>query len=352
MARQHGKRWLADVRLPDGLRLRPSFPTEAAADDWQERAKEAVAMGKPVPNTAPAKAPGRTGPRTVSTLGEIFDYVVKSEWSGLKSASTAILNGRDVVNFFGSKKLLTDIGPMEIADMRSHFLDKGRAPATVNRKTAALSKLLHVAEDIGAIDKVPKIKTTAEAQTRFRSLDIHEERALLAYWKATHDYDLHDLCALLLDTGARCFSELIPVRWDHFHGDLASVTFWETKTNQPRTVPLTARSRAILKARRAMPHLTHGPFSGLGHGGSVKTTTSKSSMRAKWDTMRATLPGMSDVTPHILRHTCCTRLILGGVDVKRVMTWMGHTAITTTMRYMQINPTSLEEVLGVLEQAG
>ncbi|WLR94079.1 tyrosine-type recombinase/integrase [Shinella zoogloeoides] len=58
---------------------------------------------------------------------------------------------------------------------------------------------------------------------------------------------------------------------------------------------------------------------------------------------------MPDVTPHTLRHTCCTRLVLGGVDVKRVMEWMGHTAIVTTMRYMQIKPTSLEEIVHVLE---
>lgn len=58
---------------------------------------------------------------------------------------------------------------------------------------------------------------------------------------------------------------------------------------------------------------------------------------------------MPDVTPHTLRHTCCTRLILGGVDVKRVMEWMGHNAMVTTMRYMQIKPTALEDVLHVME---
>lgn len=36
-------------------------------------------------------------------------------------------------------------------------------------------------------------------------------------------------------------------------------------------------------------------------------------------------------------------------DVKRVMEWMGHTAIVTTMRYMQIRPSGLMDVLHVLE---
>ncbi|QNR64906.1 tyrosine-type recombinase/integrase [Rhodobacter capsulatus] len=42
-------------------------------------------------------------------------------------------------------------------------------------------------------------------------------------------------------------------------------------------------------------------------------------------------------------------MVLGGVDIKRVMTWMGHSTISTTMRYMQIRPTALEDVLHVLE---
>lgn len=71
-------------------------------------------------------------------------------------------------------------------------------------------------------------------------------------------------------------------------------------------------------------------------------------MAVRWDAMQEAL-GLEDVTPHTLRHTCCTRLVLGGVDVKRVMEWMGHSTILTTMRYMQIRPDALADVLHVLE---
>lgn len=50
-----------------------------------------------------------------------------------------------------------------------------------------------------------------------------------------------------------------------------------------------------------------------------------------------------------MRHTCCTHLINGGVHIKRVMEWMGHSTMSTTMRYMQIRPDSLDEVVAVLE---
>lgn len=89
------------------------------------------------------------------------------------------------------------------------------------------------------------------------------------------------------------------------------------------------------------PHLLHTtPF---------LASNTDTHMRDRWETMREAI-NLNDVTPHVLRHTCCTRLVLGGVDVKRVMEWMGHDAIVTTMRYMQIKPTSLEEIVHILER--
>jgi len=58
-------------------------------------------------------------------------------------------------------------------------------------------------------------------------------------------------------------------------------------------------------------------------------------MAVRRDSTQETL-GLHDVTPHALRHTCYTRHILGCVDVKLVMEWMGHSDLATTMRYAQI----------------
>lgn len=347
MARLRGRRWQADVRGSDGERHRPTFSTQRAAEEWEEDARIAVLEGRPIPDAKTGLAKGKSAPSALHTLGGLFDHVAKSEWTNIRSAKTAQLNGRHVVDFFGRNKEVAKITSHDIAEMKLHFGSEGLAPATVNRKVSALSKMLNIAADAGVIDKVPRIRWNQEMQTKFRYLDRTEEAVLLAFWKAQGEHDLHDLCALLIDTGARCFSEMLPVKWDHFGPNFSSVTFWHTKTNSPRTVPLTHRSREILTARKAAVGNKTGPFSGVAHGDTEKGLT-KHSMRHKWELMRA-MTGMTDVTPHTLRHTCCTRLILGGADIKRVMTWMGHTAIATTMRYMQIRPTALEDVLHILE---
>lgn len=334
MTRLRGKLWQADVRTKDGVRHRPTFKSEAEAVNWELSAKLAVELDKPLPpkTTVPRKIESRD----LSLLGNLYDHVSRTEWEPMRAGLGLIRNGRDVVEHFGRNKRVADITSADGAEMKVAFADQGLAPATINRKVAALSKMLRIAKDNGIMDNTPRLRWNTIMQTKFRFLDAMEERALLAYWEAMNFPDYHDLTVLLLDTGARCFSEMIPVKWEHFGDDFKTITFWHTKTNRPRTVPLTSRCKTILKTRQK----THkgGPFAGI----------NKHAMRSRWDTMRTTLD-FDDVTPHTLRHTCCTRLVLGGVDVKRIMEWMGHTAIVTTMRYMQLRPTSLEEIVHVLE---
>lgn len=337
MARLRGKRWLADFRTETGERLRPSFETQAQAEAWEEDARHAKAKGQPIPS--PKTSSHGASVHSLSTLGPLYDYVVKTVWSYGRGSSTQIKNGKAVVDYFGRNQIIADITPFEITGMRTFFLDKGNAPATTNRKGAALSRMLRTAQECGALEIMPKFTWAPEGQSKFRYLDDNEEQVLLDYWEQHELTDMHDLCVLLLDTGGRCYSEVMTFKWEDVRRDYGAVTFWETKTDKPRTVPLTQRAQGVLKRRYNSHRSNAGPF----------TNVSRSAMRYRWDDMRVAT-GFHDVTPHTLRHTCCTRLVLGGVDVKRVMTWMGHNAIVTTMRYMQIRPSALEEVVNVLER--
>lgn len=337
MARKRGNLWQADVRTPEGNRLRPTFKTKEAAEAWESATKLAIQEGKPYDAKAPL--PRRRAHRDLSLLGTLFDFTKKTEWDGQKAGETLARNGRIVMNHLGANTPVADITSGDIADMKVAFAQEGLSPSTVNRRVAALSKMLRIALDNEVIDKLPRIRWNKVEKTRFRFLDEREERILLNYWKAENLIHVHDLTILLIDTGARCYSEMIPARWDAFGPGFKTVTFWHTKTNRPRTVPLTSRSQKIVKDRHKEFGDKTGPFWGL----------NKNTMQSRWENMRAAT-GLEGVTPHVMRHTCCTRLVLGGVDVKRVMEWMGHDTISTTMRYMQIKPSSLEDALKALER--
>ena len=56
------------------------------------------------------------------------------------------------------------------------------------------------------------------------------------------------------------------------------------------------------------------------------------------------LPGWADkLTPHVLRHYCASELYLGGMDLLAVQELLGHRWVTTTMGYVHVHQTRIEE---------
>lgn len=60
---------------------------------------------------------------------------------------------------------------------------------------------------------------------------------------------------------------------------------------------------------------------------------------------------LHDISPHILRHTCCCRLAESGCDIKVLQYIMGHTDIRTTMRvYNHVDTERIKREMYKLEQ--
>ena len=55
--------------------------------------------------------------------------------------------------------------------------------------------------------------------------------------------------------------------------------------------------------------------------------------------------------PHMLRHTCASRLVSKGIQLPQVMLWMGHRNIQTTMRYSHLAPKDLDGAAKALMEA-
>lgn len=213
--------------------------------------------------------------------------------------------------------------------------NRGNSNATINRKMAALSKLLRKAYKMGDIHSLPEFRRQKERAGRIRFLEKNEEALLFdSIQKRSGDY--FNLSVFLVDSGCR-LGEAIGLRW----GDIQDgrVTFWITKSGRSRSIPLTSRAQEAIKDQAGQPK---GPFASI----------QQHQYRAAWNEAKQEvgLGDDRDVVPHVLRHTCASRLVRGGIDLRRVQTWLGHQTLAMTMRYAHLATHDLDMCVPVLER--
>ena len=214
---------------------------------------------------------------------------------------------------------------------------RGNSNATINRKMAALSKLLRKAHKMGDIHSLPEFRRQKERAGRIRFLEKDEEARLFAAIRSRSE-DAYRLSVFLVDTGCR-LGEALGLIWNDIQEH--RVSFWITKSGRSRTIPMTARVKEVIKLPVTEGRRPKGPF----------TTFSQAQFRAIWNEAKAEVGLAADdqVVPHILRHTCASRLVQGGIDIRRVQMWLGHQTLSMTMRYAHLATNDLDGCVFVLE---
>lgn len=223
--------------------------------------------------------------------------------------------------------------------------EAGRAKATLARRTAALrtyTAWAHrrgmMAEDPGGLLGIPR-----QDRKLPRVLRQEEAAELL---DSPHDggpESLRDraVLELLYATGIRV-SELCGLDIDDL--DLETETIRVLgKGDKERTVPV---GKPALRAVKTW--LTQGrpawaiPRSGaallLGaRGARLHPTTARRVVHRQLQEA-----GMTDLSPHGLRHTAATHLLEGGADLRTVQELLGHASLQTTQLYTHVSPERLK----------
>ena len=148
--------------------------------------------------------------------------------------------------------------------------------------------------------------------------------------------DFERLCVFLVDTGARV-GEALGLKWPDIQD--GNATFWITKSGRSRTVPLTRRAMQAVTGPSRRDHC--GPFSMIDY----------QNLRYHWNRARKAvgLAGDAQVVPHILRHTCASRLVQAGIDLRRVQSFLGHQTIQMTLRYAHLATDDLAQCAAALD---
>ena len=192
-----------------------------------------------------------------------------------------------------------------------------------------------------------KVKFFNVKARRDRYVTPEEEAKILE----NADPRLRPAIVLSIHTGLRQ-DELLSMTWSEVdlkvggHGEV-KVRGELAKDREDRHIPLSATARSILDAlpRSLQPEVRIFRFLGLGRG-NVNRMWYEALSAAK---VNEGVPRNQRITWHTLRHTFASRLVMAGVDLATIQKLMGHSNITTTMRYAHLARPHIEEAVLVLD---
>ena len=320
---QRNNKWQAYV-TNKGKRYRRSFNSHNEAKLWEAQVRMAVSHNLPVPNDTLS-----TDIISKWTLARVVRAVENLYWRGSKSEDNLRHTCNALMRFFGEDLPINSLNTEKVHAYINDMKERQRSNGTINRHLAALRKVLKHAHSINALSEMPDTPKLKEAKHRLRWFTKQEEDKILDTLRSRGYDELADMAIVSIDTGMRA-SELLKVD-THLHqiGTKGlGLYIPDRKNGDALLLPATKRVQGIVNK---------GPF-----------TRSVKSYRRAWEAVRTDL-GLEDCVWHTFRHTCCSRLVQGGMDIRKVQEWMGHRNISTTMLYAHLAPTSLLTGLDILE---
>lgn len=268
-------------------------------------------------------------------LQDSFEQCMRGHWRGTRGEKTAQINGQAALDFFGGASPLKSIHTQRLDQYVRWLADRGAAPATVNRKLAVLSKILHYAVQRRELATMPHIPYQRAPSGRLRWVTVEEERKVLEFLNSHGMVEHAQAVEMLIDTGLRP-SEL----WRLSARDYSAGALFVrgTKNDVLRVIPLTQRATCIVEQR-------------LVEFGDQLFPHDNAWMIYGWNKAKRAI-GLGDdkeFLVYTLRHTCASRLAQKDVPLATIKQWMGHTSLATTLRYVHLSVQNLERARNTLE---
>ena len=257
---------------------------------------------------------------------------------------------RDIVQFasFHPTTPLTDNTSDDVIAFINELYKEGMSDKTVARKRSSLVnfyKFLHMEELISdpIYERFPSPKVASSLPD---VLSIDEVNALINAVSRNDEYGKRDRAILefLYSTGAR-ISEMIDVRiGDIFFGEQIVRLFG--KGRKERYVPISKTATKLCedylnngRAKLLQYHQNNIMF--------LNRFGNKLSRMGCWkiiDKYASEAGIKTHVSPHTLRHSFATHMLQGGANLRVVQTLLGHSSISTTQIYTNIDRNYLKEV--------
>ena len=223
---------------------------------------------------------------------------------------------------------------------------KGLSPKTINNRLTILSTCLKAAYDwLELTGRPPKITWLKYPPPKIDHLSLDECGLLLSKANGV----LQDMLLVALRTGMRR-GEIIGLQWSSINWQTQTITVRHslceythelstTKSNRERHIPMDADVyTALFKRKRETGHVFVDEHKQR-FTGKVLSNRLKELYREV---------GLRKIGWHTLRHTFASQLAMNGVPLNSVQALLGHSSITTTMRYAHLAPSALRGAIDTL----
>lgn len=268
------------------------------------------------------------------------------------SANTEMSYKRDLekVYHFMAERGISEIAAVsghDLEDYVKYLEDQKFAAATVSRNIASLKAFYHymvqegmVSEDISESLKAPKIEKKIP-----EIMSPDEVVRLLEQPSGNSPKEIRDkaMLELLYATGIRV-TELITLKVSDVNMSMSFILCRDR--NKERVIPFGAEARNALsryldgtraemlenKASDVLfANCSGQQMSRQGFWKLIKYYAKKADIKA-------------DITPHTLRHSFAAHLVENGADLRSVQEMLGHSDISTTQIYANLNHSHIREV--------
>jgi len=203
--------------------------------------------------------------------------------------------------------------------------------STRNRKLSSINAFFTFCERSEFIAQKPKLRVAKTAQNLPKFLEYDAISHMLQAIDRKSEQGMRDyaLILFLYATGCRV-SEAVSARKSDFHEGWLKIR--NAKGDKERMVPVAPAAMEATEAylqmrKRENDHLW------LSYQGKPLSRISVFKIVRKY----------LGVSPHVLRHSFATALILGGADLRVVQDLLGHESITTTQIYTHLQKEDLRQ---------
>jgi integrase len=303
------------------------------------------------------------------TVGRVFHKLAPLCWPEDVSRDSSVqYRVNELIELIGAPTSIHDVGVNTVDKLTAHWKKKGNSLNTIANKLDALSKLMKRAKKNGIIPAVPEIErkrdtyaqrsyilteaqedailnalpeeTTERTETTWLQTGIQGKEGIVV--RAARKYGagvrkFQSFWIFLSETASRGYSECMHMTWQDCDFEEKTVTFRKTKTNRPRSLPMSHEVEMILRENASLGW--EAPWSGLANYHTWRHAFDKAREAAGLPVGGKDGVGKRDgVVAYTARHTTATRLVKKAkYGTIQLMDTLGHTNPGTSARYIHLN---------------